>query len=115
MVQVFSNVLQNAAKFTKNAGQIRLRVDADQESAVISVRDTGIGMRPEHLEKVFDLFEQVDESAEGLGIGLALVRQIVSMHGGTVQALSDGPGTGHGSRDPAPCLDRNPGCARSSR
>jgi signal transduction histidine kinase len=123
LVQVFGNLLQNAAKFTKGAGQIRLTIAREDASAVVSLRDTGIGMPADMLEKVFDLFAQVDDSQEGLGIGLALVRQVVSMHGGTVQAFSDGPGLGTEvvvrlpasieAAAPAPQVVRRPDAAES--
>lgn len=96
--QVVGNLLTNAAKFTDPGGRISLRVHEEAGSVVISVRDTGIGIEPAMLSRIFDLFTQVghstDDHAAGLGIGLALVRRIVEMHDGQVSASSDGPGTG---------------------
>jgi signal transduction histidine kinase/DNA-binding response OmpR family regulator len=96
--QVLSNVLNNAAKYTGEGGKILLTVGRDGEEAIFRVRDTGIGIPSEMLTEVFDLFTQVDRSLDrsqgGLGIGLTLVRRLVELHGGVVQALSDGPGRG---------------------
>jgi signal transduction histidine kinase/DNA-binding response OmpR family regulator len=97
--QVLSNILNNAAKYTSEGGKIHLSVGQEGEEAVFRVRDTGIGIPSEMLSEVFDLFTQVDRSLDrsqgGLGIGLTLVRRLVELHGGVVQALSEGPG--HGS------------------
>ena len=96
--QVVGNLLANAAKFTERGGQVTLRVVSENGNVVIRVKDSGIGIEPEMLSSIFDLFTQVrhspDDHAAGLGIGLALVRQIVEMHDGHVSAFSDGPGTG---------------------
>jgi signal transduction histidine kinase len=98
LAQVLTNLLSNAAKFTDPGGHIRLtaRVEADQ--IVLRVRDNGQGIDPELLPRVFDLFYQVPEQGRqatgGLGIGLALVKSLVELHGGSVAACSDGPGTG---------------------
>ena len=96
--QVVGNLLANAAKFTGPGGQVTLRVSSEEGMVVIRVSDTGIGIEPEMLSSIFDLFTQVrhspDDHAAGLGIGLALVRQIVEMHEGQVSAASDGPGRG---------------------
>ena len=98
MAQVLSNLLNNAAKYTKPSGQIRLGVAVEGAEVVFRVRDTGIGIPAEMLSRVFDLFTQVDHSLDhsqgGLGLGLTLVRSLVEMHGGTVQALSEGPNRG---------------------
>jgi signal transduction histidine kinase len=101
LAQVVTNLLNNAAKYTEPGGRIRLAVETDGGpfgDAVIRVRDTGIGIPPDMLTAVFDLFTQVDNSLDhsegGLGIGLTLVRRIVDLHGGSVQAHSDGPGRG---------------------
>jgi signal transduction histidine kinase len=97
--QVISNLLNNAAKYTPAGGCIKLSVQAEGDTAVISVSDNGIGIPAEMLPKVFQLFAQVenhlDRAQGGLGIGLALVQQLVSMHGGTVDVAS--PGIGQGS------------------
>jgi PAS domain S-box-containing protein len=98
LVQVVSNLLNNAAKYTEPGGSIRLSVDTQGGEARIRVEDNGIGMSAEFLPVVFDLFAQADRTSErsrgGLGIGLALVRRLVELHGGTVHADSAGPGCG---------------------
>lgn len=96
--QVIGNLLNNAAKYTQERGQIRLAVRAEDGDAVISVRDNGIGIAPAMQAEVFELFTQVDSRSDkvrgGLGIGLALVKQLVAMHGGSVKAESEGVGKG---------------------
>jgi CheY-like chemotaxis protein/nitrogen-specific signal transduction histidine kinase len=98
LAQVFSNLLNNAAKYTREAGRIWLTVAREGDEAVVRVRDSGMGIPADMLAKVFDLFIQVDHSIDrsqgGLGIGLTLVRQLVEMQNGTVTALSDGPDQG---------------------
>jgi signal transduction histidine kinase len=97
--QVLANLLTNAAKYTDAGGRIELTAEREADEAVIRVRDTGIGLEPEALVGLFQLFSQVDaghaRSRGGLGIGLALVKSLVELHGGSVRASSDGPG--HGS------------------
>jgi signal transduction histidine kinase/CheY-like chemotaxis protein len=94
MAQVLSNLLNNAAKYTNPGGQIRLAAAREGAEVVFRVRDNGIGIPPEMLSGIFDLFAQVDHSLDhsqgGLGLGLTLVRSLVEMHGGSVQALSEG-------------------------
>jgi signal transduction histidine kinase len=96
--QVLGNLLQNAAKFTRGGGRADVRVGVEGGSVTVAVRDTGVGVQPELLPRLFEPFAQadatVDRSRGGLGLGLALVRSIVELHGGTVTARSDGPGTG---------------------
>jgi PAS domain S-box-containing protein len=96
--QIISNLLDNAAKYTERGGVIKLRAKAHGDEVVIKVRDTGIGIDPKLLPHLFDLFRQaessIDRSRGGLGIGLTLVRRLVDIHGGTVEARSEGPGTG---------------------
>jgi PAS domain S-box-containing protein len=96
--QVFTNLLNNAIKFTPEKGRIVFNITTEGGDAIIRVEDNGIGMTAEVLPKVFDLFTQEECSRKdaqgGLGLGLALVRQIVELHGGTVQARSDGRGKG---------------------
>jgi PAS domain S-box-containing protein len=98
LTQVLANLLNNAAKFTAPDGQIWLTARRAQGQVELTVRDTGIGIAPDMLPRVFDLFSQVDRSPgrtqEGLGIGLTLVRSLVEMHGGSVEAHSAGPGRG---------------------
>jgi PAS domain S-box-containing protein len=96
--QVLTNLLNNAAKYTAPGGRIWLDVGAEGGAAVVRVRDSGVGIPPEMLPKVFDLFVQaerkLDRAPGGVGIGLTLVRKLVAMHGGTVEAASPGPGQG---------------------
>ncbi len=96
--QVVQNLLNNAAKFTPEGGLVRLRVTADGETCRISVRDNGEGIASDSMPRIFDLFTQAsrspDRSQGGLGIGLTLVKRLVEMHGGTVQASSEGHGRG---------------------
>jgi PAS domain S-box-containing protein len=98
MAQVLSNLLNNAAKYTSEGGHIRLAVRVEDDRVVFRVRDNGIGIPPEMLSNIFELFTQVDHSLDrshgGLGLGLTLVRSLVEMHGGSVEAASDGPGKG---------------------
>jgi PAS domain S-box-containing protein len=96
--QVFSNLLTNSAKYTPPRGRIWVTAERAGKDLVVTVRDTGIGIPAHALPRIFDMFAQVDRSIErstgGLGIGLALVKGLVEMHGGTVTAVSDGPGMG---------------------
>ncbi|HEY9232209.1 MAG TPA: ATP-binding protein, partial [Blastocatellia bacterium] len=98
LTQVVANLLHNAAKFTPEGGQIWLAAEADHGQVVLRVRDTGIGIPQDLLPHVFDLFRQADDSldrsAGGLGIGLTLVRRLLELHGGKVEAFSEGPGRG---------------------
>jgi signal transduction histidine kinase len=98
MSQVIGNLLSNSTKYTEPGGNIAVNVEREGEEVVISVRDSGIGIAPEELPRVFDMFAQAKRDADrhsgGLGIGLALVRRLVEMHGGTVTAHSDGLGKG---------------------
>jgi signal transduction histidine kinase/CheY-like chemotaxis protein len=98
LAQVFGNLLSNACKYTDRGGRIGLAARVDGGKARIAVSDTGIGLQPQQLQSVFELFVQVDTSLEraqgGLGIGLTLVRRLVEMHGGSVEARSDGVGRG---------------------
>ncbi len=98
LAQVFLNLLNNAAKYTEPGGRIWLTADRQQNHAVVRVKDTGVGIPPDKLPRLFEMFYQVDASLErahgGLGIGLSLVRRLVEFHGGTVEARSKGPGQG---------------------
>jgi signal transduction histidine kinase len=98
LTQAIANVLGNAAKYTDKGGQISLTATVTHDDVEIHVRDNGIGIRPELLPHVFELFTQLDRdegrTQGGLGIGLALVQRLVQMHGGEVSAASDGPGRG---------------------
>jgi signal transduction histidine kinase len=96
--QVVSNLLTNAAKYTPAGGDIAIRAASEQDQVVLSVRDSGIGISPEVLPHVFDLFVQERQAPDGpqggLGIGLTIVRSLVERHNGTISACSDGPGRG---------------------
>jgi two-component system CheB/CheR fusion protein len=98
LAQVFINLLNNAAKYTEPAGHISLTATREGSEVAVRVRDTGVGIPPEMLCRVFEPFAQVDRSLArsqgGLGIGLALVKYLVEMHGGSVQATSMGPRQG---------------------
>jgi signal transduction histidine kinase/ActR/RegA family two-component response regulator len=95
LVQVLTNLLTNAAKYTEPEGHIWLTTERDDGDILLSVRDTGVGLSAEMLPRVFELFVQAEHGTqEGLGIGLSLVRGLVELHGGTVLALSEGPGEG---------------------
>jgi two-component system CheB/CheR fusion protein len=98
LAQVFLNLLNNARKFTARGGHIRFTAERDGHDVVVTVADNGIGIDPQMLPQVFDIFTQAQplsqQSDAGLGIGLALVHNLVELHGGRVQARSDGPGTG---------------------
>ncbi|HEV7136756.1 MAG TPA: HAMP domain-containing sensor histidine kinase [Steroidobacteraceae bacterium] len=96
--QVFVNLLANASRYTDAAGEIVISMHLQDGHAVVRIRDTGVGIAPEALPHVFELYRQADgadpRSRAGLGIGLALVRQLVELHGGSVSAASGGLGQG---------------------
>jgi signal transduction histidine kinase len=96
--QVFVNLLANAARYKDDGGELAIRVTLQDSRVVVRVRDSGIGIKPEVLPRIFDLFKRADEAAPrskaGLGIGLALVRSLVELHGGCVTATSAGAGQG---------------------
>ncbi|HEX7334068.1 MAG TPA: ATP-binding protein [Pyrinomonadaceae bacterium] len=98
LAQVVSNLLNNAARYSRPGGRISLTVTAADGELIIKVSDTGIGIAPEKLSQIFDMFVQLDSSDPhpqgGLGVGLTLVRRLIEMHGGTVEAHSDGAGKG---------------------
>jgi signal transduction histidine kinase/ActR/RegA family two-component response regulator len=98
LAQIFANLLNNAAKYTEACGRITLSVRRDGATAIVSVKDTGAGIPADMLPRVFDLFTQIDRQPErsqgGLGIGLTLVKSLVELHGGAVEARSDGDGRG---------------------
>jgi PAS domain S-box-containing protein len=112
LAQVFSNLLTNSAKYTPWGGRIWLTAARTPGGVSVSVRDTGIGIPAESLRSVFDMFSQVDRTFErssgGLGIGLALVKGLVEMHGGTVTAASAGPGRGSTFTVTLPTAGGNP-------
>lgn len=96
--QILVNLLANAGKYTDPGGQIALSVDCRGGCAEIRVRDNGIGMTSENLDRIFELFSQADRSLArsqgGLGIGLTIAKRLVELHGGSIEAASDGPGCG---------------------
>jgi PAS domain S-box-containing protein len=98
LVQVLANLLNNAAKYTPDGGHIQVRVELLPEAVVLAVLDDGIGMSPAMVEAAFELFAQAERTSErtqgGLGIGLALVKGLVKLHGGEISAFSPGPGMG---------------------
>jgi signal transduction histidine kinase/DNA-binding response OmpR family regulator len=108
LAQIVSNVLQNATKFTDPGGSVSIELRAESSDlAAITIRDTGIGMEPAMLERAFDTFSQADRSLDrsrgGLGLGLALVKQLVNLHGGTVSVSSAGLGQGTEVTIQLPC------------
>lgn len=110
--QALSNLLDNAAKYTDPGGRVELSAARDGTAAVLRVRDTGMGIAPEILPRVFELFAQADKSLDrergGLGLGLTLVKGLITLHGGTVEALSGGPGRGAEFVVRLPALDGPP-------
>jgi len=98
LAQVFLNLLNNAAKYSDRGGHIQLHVGRQESHVVVTVKDTGIGIAADQLPYIFEMFTQVDRSLEmergGLGIGLTIVKRLVEMHGGRVEAKSEGPGKG---------------------
>jgi PAS domain S-box-containing protein len=98
LAQVLSNLLNNAAKYSEDGGQIALSAERQGDEIMVRVTDTGIGIPAGHLPRIFEMFAQVDTTFErsqgGLGIGLSLVKGLVEMHGGRIDAHSAGPGTG---------------------
>jgi two-component system CheB/CheR fusion protein len=98
LLQVFSNLLDNAAKFTPPGGEVDIALARGEAEAVATVRDNGLGIEASFLPKMFEPFTQADTRLErttgGLGLGLALSRQIVEAHGGTISAASAGRGLG---------------------
>jgi len=98
LAQVFGNILNNACKYTDTGGRIRITAEQQGDAVAIAIQDSGIGIAPEKLESIFEMFSQVDRAMDrsqgGLGIGLTLVKRIVEMHGGTIEASSEGLGKG---------------------
>jgi CheY-like chemotaxis protein/anti-sigma regulatory factor (Ser/Thr protein kinase) len=98
LAQVFSNLLNNACKYTEPGGRIWLAAERQGSDVVVSVRDTGLGIPSDKLASIFEMFTQIDRSLErsqgGLGVGLTLVKNLVEMHGGSVEAHSEGQGRG---------------------
>jgi CheY-like chemotaxis protein/anti-sigma regulatory factor (Ser/Thr protein kinase) len=98
LAQVFTNLLNNAARYTEKGGRIWLTLERQGSDAVVSVKDTGVGIPAEALPRIFDMFTQVERPLEqsqgGLGLGLTIVQRLVELHEGTVEAHSDGAGCG---------------------
>ncbi|HEV7279614.1 MAG TPA: PAS domain S-box protein [Pirellulaceae bacterium] len=98
LAQVIANLLHNASKYNEEGGEIMISARAEEGEAVVTVADTGVGIEPDLLPKVFDLFTQasrsIDRSQGGLGIGLTVVKSLVEMHDGSVSVRSEGPGNG---------------------
>ncbi len=98
LVQVFGNLINNACKFTEPGGKITLTARLQGKDVLVSVKDTGIGIAPDKIDGIFEMFSQVDPSFEGsrggLGIGLALAKRLVQLHGGNINAHSEGSGKG---------------------
>jgi PAS domain S-box-containing protein len=129
MEQVVSNLVGNALKYTPAGGEIRVNVSREGKEAVLRVMDNGVGISPELLPRIFDMFVQgertLDRSQGGLGVGLTLARRLVGLHQGSVSAMSDGPGRGStfevrlpyapapGSTSPAPSA--SPACSAACR
>jgi len=115
LVQVVTNILNNAAKYTPEGGTVTLALEVDAGQVAIDIADDGIGMTPDLAARVFELFAQAerssDRSAGGLGLGLALVRSLVELHGGSVSGDSAGPGQGSRFRVCLPRLQDSHGTA----
>ncbi len=99
IIQVLTNLLGNALQYTPPGGRVEVRIHLEKKQVVFSVRDTGIGISPDHLPHLFERFYRVDKSRSrtggGSGIGLTIARHLVEAHGGRIWAASEGPG--HGS------------------
>jgi CheY-like chemotaxis protein len=110
LTQTFNNVLHNAAKYTGDGGKIELSVEVDHGTVTVSVRDNGIGIDPQFLPHVFEVFTQgyrgLDRSQGGLGVGLAVVRRLVELHQGEVAISSEGPGRGTEVSIRLPCISQ---------
>jgi signal transduction histidine kinase/DNA-binding response OmpR family regulator len=119
LAQVVGNLLSNAAKYTPEGGRLELNAVADRGEAVIVVRDNGIGIDPQLLPHVFELFTQgertLDRSQGGLGVGLTVVQRLVDLHQGKVEALSEGIGKGSQFRVVLPCISQVPQAAGEAK
>jgi signal transduction histidine kinase/ActR/RegA family two-component response regulator len=108
--QILVNLISNAAKYTRSGGTIDVAVVREEKRAVVRIRDNGVGIAPENLDRVFELFTQVEQSLErsqgGLGLGLKLVEELVELHGGRVEARSEGLGKGSEFIVTLPAIDR---------
>jgi PAS domain S-box-containing protein len=110
--QVLTNLLINAAKYTNPGGYISVRAERATDRVLLHVRDSGVGIASQHLGQVFDLFAQAESASAarmgGLGIGLAVARQLVDLHGGSISVHSEGPGRGSEFTVSLPCLSETP-------
>jgi signal transduction histidine kinase len=115
LIQVVANLLNNAAKYTPDGGELRVSLQQQGAGAVLRVQDNGIGIGPDLLPVVFDLFTQAERTPDraqgGLGLGLALVKKLVELHGGAVEAHSEGAGRGSTFIVRVPLLGQSPGLA----
>ena len=113
VTQILDNLIGNAIRFTQPGGSIELKLRQQGRSAVLRVRDTGIGMAPDSIPRLFEPFQQgsqgFDRSGGGLGLGLALAKGLVELHGGSIEATSEGPGTGAEFQVRLPLSSRPPG------
>ena len=112
LAQVFSNLLNNASRYSPEGGTIALRAERLEHEAVISVKDNGIGISAAELPHIFEVFIQTDRSRAlshgGLGLGLTLSRRLVELHGGGITASSEGPGKGTEMAVRLPVLEQGP-------
>ncbi|MTV37943.1 response regulator [Duganella radicis] len=110
VVQIYANILSNAVKFTPQGGHVVVRATVDEDDLLVSIRDDGIGLDGDTIPRIFRMFEQSNtvngQFSSGLGIGLSLSRQFAEMHGGTVEAYSEGPGKGSEFVIRLPVLER---------
>jgi signal transduction histidine kinase/ActR/RegA family two-component response regulator len=111
LAQVFSNLLNNAAKFTESGGQIAVRATVEGPTATVTVSDSGVGISPAVLPSIFDMFTQLqkfrDRTQGGLGIGLTLAKRLIELHGGTIEARSEGEGRGSTFTVTLPIVDHS--------
>ncbi len=119
ILQSIENLLTNACKYTPDRGKIRIDVCSSEAEAIVRVRDNGCGMSPELLTSVFDMFVQSDETLDrsegGMGVGLTLVRSLVELHQGSIDAFSDGPGKGSEFVIRLPLTDKRPAQREESK
>jgi len=117
LAQVFTNLVNNACKYTDSGGEITINASVEGKEVAVAVQDNGVGIAEEHLPKLFQMFSQIDSPLDrakgGLGIGLSLVHGLIEMHGGTVDVQSDGPGRGSKFTVRLPVSDDRPQAARS--
>jgi len=119
LLQIIENLLTNAIKYTDHDGRIDLQVSSDNQNAVVSIRDNGRGMDANLIASIFDMFVQsdttLDRSDGGMGVGLTLVKSLVEMHGGSIDAQSDGPGAGSKFTVRIPACEKGPANAPNQK